>query len=61
MGSSERRQAPTFLWKDEGLVHSSEYYPVFKKNGHLYRMQKVGLEDITVSSIKQLQKTKDSF
>ena len=61
MGSSEIRQSPTFLWKDEGLVHSSEYYPVFKKNGRLYRMQKVGLEDITVSSIKQLQKTKDSF
>lgn len=61
MGSSERRQAPMFLRKDEGCVHSSEYYLVFKKNGHLDRMQKVGLEDTTESSIKQLQRTKDSF
>lgn len=50
-----------FLRKDEGCVHSSEYYLVFKKNGHLDRMQKVGLEDTTESSIKQLQRTKDSF
>lgn len=57
MGSSERRQAPAFFQKDERLVHSA----VFKKNGHLDRMQKVGLQAITARDIKQLSRTKDLF
>lgn len=56
------REANTLVPTERGVdkqichIHSTEYYPVFKKGRHLDRIQMITLEILTVSDINQLQR-----